>query len=133
MNFFARQDLARRRSRRLVVLFVLAVLAIVLAVDFLFLLFFGGMGTASDPGATAGGMVLATLLTLGIIGAGSLYRLASLRQGGAAVAMQLGGTPVPEDTHDFHYRRLRNVVEEVAIASGVPVPQATRPATPPSR
>ncbi|KFL36570.1 M48 family metallopeptidase [Arenimonas donghaensis] len=123
MNFFARQDLARRRSRRLVVLFVLAVAAIVLAVDFLFLLFFGGMGTASDPGSLAAGLLLATLLTLGIIGAGSLYRLASLRQGGAAVATQLGGTPVPEDTHDFHYRRLRNVVEEVAIASGVPVPE----------
>ncbi|WP_374601039.1 M48 family metallopeptidase [Arenimonas sp.] len=123
MNFFARQDLARRRSRRLVVLFVLAVAAIVLAVDFLFLLFFGGLGSASDPGSLAAGMVMATLLTLGIIGAGSLYRLASLRQGGSAVAMQLGGTPVPGDTHDFHYRRLRNVVEEVAIASGVPVPQ----------
>lgn len=123
MNFFARQDLARRRSRRLVVLFVLAVAAIVLAVNFLFLLFFGGMGTASDPGSLAGGMLLTTLLTVGIIGAGSLYRLASLRQGGAAVAMQLGGTPVPEDTHDFHYRRLRNVVEEIAIASGVPVPE----------
>lgn len=123
MNFFARQDLARRRSRRLVVLFVLAVIAIVVAVDFLFLLFFGGMGTASDPGSLAAGMAMATLLTLGIIGAGSLYRLASLRQGGQAVATQLGGTPVPEDTHDFHYRRLRNVVEEVAIASGVPVPQ----------
>ncbi|GAB2661612.1 M48 family metallopeptidase [Arenimonas aestuarii] len=123
MNFFARQDLARRRSRRLVVLFVLAVLAIVVAVDVLFLLFFGGMGTVSEPGATAGGMVMATLLTLGIIGAGSLFRMASLRQGGSAVAVQLGGTPVPEDTHDFHYRRLRNVVEEVAIASGVPVPQ----------
>lgn len=123
MNFFARQDLARRRSRRLVVLFVLAVVAIVAAVDFLFLLFFGGMGTASDPGSLAAGMAMATLLTLGIIGAGSLYRLASLRQGGQAVATQLGGTPVPEDTHDFHYRRLRNVVEEVAIASGVPVPQ----------
>lgn len=122
MNFFARQDLARRRSRRLVVLFVLAVVAIVLAVDFLFLLFFGGLGTASDPGSLATGLVLATLLTLGIIGAGSFYRMASLGRGGAAVAMQLGGTPVPEDTHDFHYRRLRNVVEEVAIASGVPVP-----------
>ncbi|WP_227978195.1 M48 family metallopeptidase [Arenimonas daejeonensis] len=68
-------------------------------------------------------MVLASLVSLGIIGVASLYRISSLRAGGAAVARQMGGTPVPEDTHDFHYRRLRNVVEEIAIASGVPVPQ----------
>lgn len=123
MNFFARQDQARRQSRRLVILFVLAVAAIVLAVNLVFLLFFGGMGKASSPGSLAAGLGMATLLTLGIIGFGSLYRLASLRQGGAAVALGMGGTPVPEDTHDFHYRRLRNVVEEIAIASGVPVPQ----------
>ncbi|MBP6627303.1 MAG: M48 family metallopeptidase, partial [Arenimonas sp.] len=69
------------------------------------------------------GTVLATVVTLGIVGVASLYRISSLRAGGAAVAQQMGGTPVPEDTHDFHYRRLRNVVEEIAIASGVPVPQ----------
>jgi Zn-dependent protease with chaperone function len=123
VNFFARQDQARRQSRRLVILFALAVAAIVVAVDLVFLLFFGGMGTATDPGALVLGLAMASLLTLGIIGIGSMYRLASLRQGGAAVATGLGGTPVPGDTHDFHYRRLRNVVEEIAIASGVPVPQ----------
>lgn len=123
MNFFARQDQARRQSRRLVFLFVLAVAAIVVAVNVVFLAFFGGMGVDTEPGALAAGIGLVSLLTLGTIGIGSLYRLASLRQGGAAVAMGMGGTPVPEDTHDFHYRRLRNVVEEIAIASGVPVPQ----------
>jgi Zn-dependent protease with chaperone function len=39
------------------------------------------------------------------------------------VALQFGGVPVPEDTTDFNLRRLRNVVEEIAIASGVPVPK----------
>src|SRR5690606_38171426 len=68
-------------------------------------------------------LVLSSLLSLGIIGFATLYRISSLRGGGAAVAAQMGGTPVPEDTRDFHYRRLRNVVEEIAIASGVPVPQ----------
>jgi Zn-dependent protease with chaperone function len=123
LNFFARQDQARRQSRRLVLLFTLAVVAIVVAVDLFFLLAFGGLSGVSAPGTTGAGLVMATLLTLSIIGVASLYRIASLRQGGAAVATQLGGTPVPEDTHDFHYRRLRNVVEEIAIASGVPVPQ----------
>ena len=44
-------------------------------------------------------------------------------RGGSAVALQLGATPVPADTDRFAYRRLRNVIEEIAIASGVPVPE----------
>src|SRR3546814_20344536 len=51
-----------------------------------------------------------------------MVRLASLRGGGGAVALQFGGTPVPEDTTDRYLQRLRNAVEEIAIASGVPVP-----------
>jgi Zn-dependent protease with chaperone function len=123
MNFFERQDQARRQSKRLILMFVLAVAAIVVAVDFVFLVAFGALGEDSTPEGVAAGVVFATLLTLGIIGVASLYRISSLRSGGEAVARQLGGTPVPEDTQDFHYRRLRNVVEEIAIASGVPVPQ----------
>ena len=52
-----------------------------------------------------------------------MYRIATLRAGGAAVAAQLGATEVPHDSGNFAYRRLRNVVEELAIAAGVPVPQ----------
>jgi Zn-dependent protease with chaperone function len=118
MNFFEHQAAARRTSTRLVVLFALAVLGIVLAVDFAVYVVFGG-------GSGQGGALLAftTLATLAIIGLGSLYRIASLRGGGEPVALQLGGVPVPEDTTDFNLRRLRNVVEEIAIASGVPVPK----------
>src|SRR5690606_28983876 len=43
--------------------------------------------------------------------------------GGEAVAQQMGGVQVAEDTTDLHLRRLRNVVEEMSIASGVPVPK----------
>jgi Zn-dependent protease with chaperone function len=123
MNFFERQDQARRQSKRLVFLFILAVAAIVVAVNLVFLVTFGGLKDTTSSSSVALGMVLSTLLTLGIIGIASMYRISSLRSGGSAVALQMGGTPVPEDTHDFHYRRLRNVVEEVAIASGVPVPE----------
>ncbi len=112
MNFFEHQAAARRASTRLVVLFALAVLGIVLAVDVVAYAMFG-------PEA----LVLATVATLAIIGLGSLYRIASLRGGGEPVALQMGGVPVPEDTTDFNLRRLRNVVEEIAIASGVPVPR----------
>ena len=114
MNFFERQARARRNTSRLVLLFGLAVIGIVLAVDLAVLVVFG-----SDPALLA----MSTLLALGVIGIGSLYRMASLRGGGEAVAQQMGGVPVPEDATDLHLRRLRNVVEEMSIASGVPVPK----------
>ena len=114
MNFFEHQAQARRVSTRLVVLFALAVIGIVLAVDFAVVTAVG-----YDPGV----LVFATLATLAVIGLGSLFRIASLRGGGEPVALQMGGVPVPEDTSDLNLRRLRNVVEEIAIASGVPVPK----------
>lgn len=123
MNFFERQDQARRQSKRLVVLFAAAVAGIVVALNAIVLLVGGGFSESTLPGTRWAAVVAVTLGTLGVIGIASLYRISSLRAGGAAVAQQMGGTPVPDDTHDFHYRRLRNVVEEVAIASGVPVPQ----------
>ncbi|MEO5565539.1 MAG: M48 family metallopeptidase [Luteimonas sp.] len=122
MNFFEHQAAARRASTRLVLLFGLAVLGIVLAVDAVVYVAFGAPGEMTADGS--GALVAATLVTLAIIGLGSAYRIASLRGGGGdSVALQQGGVPVPEDTTDFNLRRLRNVVEEIAIASGVPVPR----------
>ena len=113
MNFFEQQAAARRTSSRLVILFALAVIAIVLAVDAVV-----WVATQSPR------MVLfATIASVAVITIGSLYRIASLGGGGEAVAQQMGGTPVPENTTEPGLRRLRNVVEEIAIASGVPVPK----------
>ena len=119
MNFFERQAAARRNTSRLVLLFALAVLGIVAMVDLAAFVAFG----ASGGGGSGGLLVFCTLLTIGVIGLGSLYRVASLRGGGESVALQMGGTPIGADTTDFNLRRLRNVVEEIAIASGVPVPK----------
>ena len=113
MNFFEHQAAARRDSSRLVFLFVLAVIGIVAAVD---------IATWAATGSSAA-LAFATVATLATIGLGSMYRIASLRGGGEPVALQLGGVPVPENTTDPGLRRLRNVVEEIAIASGVPVPK----------
>lgn len=121
MNFFERQAAARKHSTRLVLLFVLAVAGIVLAVDLVLWLVLGAR--QATPGQSAAALVSATVVTLAVIGLGSLYRIASLREGGEAIAAQLGGVPVPEQTRDPQLRRLRNVVEEIAIASGVPVPR----------
>ena len=68
-------------------------------------------------------ILFSTLAVLGTIGISSLARTVSLAAGGGKVAEQLGGTRVGADTTDPLKRRLRNVVEEMAIASGVPVPQ----------
>ena len=122
MNFFEQQAAARSASTRLIVLFALAVIGIVLAVDFAAYIVFGG-GAHRLPGETGALLAFTTCATLAIIGLGSLYRIASLRGGGEPVALQFGGVPVPEDTTDLNLRRLRNVVEEIAIASGVPVPK----------
>src|SRR5690606_26076003 len=66
----------------------------------------------------------ATLVTLLIITLSSLIKTAILRRGGGGhVARSLGAVPVPPNTTDPQLRRLRNVVEEIAIASGVPVPE----------
>jgi Zn-dependent protease with chaperone function len=121
MNFFERQAAARRASVRLVLLFALAVLCIVVAVDFVVWVLIASREDATPAHALAG-VVFSTVLVVAVIGLGSLYRIASLRNGGAAVALELGGVPVPEQTRDPQLRRLRNVVEEIAIASGVSIP-----------
>src|SRR4051812_39381883 len=64
-----------------------------------------------------------TLGTLGIIGTGSFFKTLSLARGGRAVAELLDGRLVNPNSTDAQERKLLNVVEEMAIASGVPVPQ----------
>ena len=113
MNFFEQQAAARRTSTRLVLLMALAIAGIVLAVD-------GVVWVATQSPRM---VVFASLASVGVIAIGSLYRIASLGGGGEPVAQQLGGTLVPENTTEPGLRRLRNVVEEIAIASGVPVPK----------
>lgn len=132
MNFFEHQDRAQRRTRWLLFLFGLAVLAIVLVMNAIVLVLFGQAEpvAAGEPWLTreflarnVGVMAWTTVLTLGLIGLGSLYRTLGLRDGGGSVARELGGTRVDGDTGDPLRRRLMNVVEEIAIASGVPVPE----------
>ena len=115
MDFFAQQARVRRNARWLVVLFLLAVAAIVAAVD----LICAFLVIGPRPGA----LLAVSVAVVVVIGLCSLYRVASLRGGGSAVAVGMGATPVPADTANPAWKRLRNVIEEVAIASGVPVPE----------
>ncbi len=120
MNYFAAQDAARKRTGRLVILFLLAVVGVVAA------LYLPLAAIASSEGELPfwnppllGGIAVAVLL---VVGLGSLFKIAQLGKGGSAVAEMLGGTLVDPATRDPELRRLMNVVAEMAIASGVPVP-----------
>jgi len=128
-DFFQQQDVARRGTTRLVVLFSLAVLAIVVSVEVLLAATMGYFGRDPDTGAidwTAVGdprlLILATVGILLVVGGGSLYKIAQLRGGGRVIAEELGGRLVDGSTSDPVERRLLNVVEEMAIASGTSAP-----------
>lgn len=131
MNFFDHQEKARKQTRLLVFLFILALLAIVLAIEILALLFLGqpspeGSRSLLDPNFLSYNTPLvggAAVVTLAVVGLATMFRMASLRAGGGKVAVELGGVRVGADPRDPLRRRLRNVVEEVALASGVPVPE----------
>ena len=119
MNFFDAQDKARQASRWLVIVYIVSTVLIVAGVTTVI----AGALLASDvrvgPG-TIGAVALATALF--IFGA-TLFKTAVLSGGGGKVAKDMGGTLVPTNVQDPLRRRLRNVVEEMAIASGVPVPE----------
>ncbi|HKO32161.1 MAG TPA: M48 family metallopeptidase [Candidatus Limnocylindria bacterium] len=121
MNFFERQRQVRRMSTRLVILFVVAVIGIIAVVDLAAALAFGRK--TDTPAQLAGIIITVSLLTLVAIVLAAGFRMLSLRGGGGVVARGLGGVLVPQDTADPQLRRLRNVVEEIAIASGTPVPE----------
>ncbi len=128
MDFFQHQEIARRSTRRLVVLFVIAVVAIVVAVNFAATaIYFGFLmpsGTARVAGTLPTGFYLInTCIVLGLIGGGTAYKLSALSAGGASVANLVDAREVDMTTSDLLDRRLINVVEEMAIASGVPVPR----------
>ena len=128
-DFFERQDDARRKTGWLIFLFALAIV-----------LLSGGMylalGIALNPEAVPllaeaeqGAYfdvqlaILALICTSAFIAIGSLWKSSALKQGGATVAEELGGREVDSGASDPLERRLVNVVEEMALASGVPVPR----------
>ena len=121
MNFFDAQDRARRATRWLVIVYILATLLIVAGITLIAAAAFmmvGETGRPADPSVLA---VIAVLAALLIIGA-TLFKTARLSSGGGRVAVDMGGTLVSTDVTNPLRQRLRNVVEEMAIASGVPVP-----------
>ena len=123
MNFFRAQDEARGRTTKLVVLLVLAI--VVLTGTF-YVLAVLGEGKLLEHGEIdwfQPKLFLATSgVALAVILGGSLMRIAELSKGGGAIAVRLGGRLVSGVTKDPAERRYLNVVQEMALAAGLPVP-----------
>ncbi len=132
MNFFDRQEASHRATRHLVLLFGLSFLAVGLATGVVLL---AAVGAVNINSAAVGDnwfmsltnepqlLAITVAIVVGLMIVASLFRHATLSQGGGHVARMLGGTRIQSDDQDPSHRRLLNVVEEMAIASGLPVPE----------
>ena len=131
MDFFDRQELARKNSKHLIFYYIVAVIGIVcsfgfavLGARYLFLVQQSAQTNSLvrqsffDPEF----FLYSALGVLVLIILSTLFKISTLSEGGAAVAKSLGGKEVDPTTKDPRYRRLINVVEEMSIASGVSVP-----------
>ncbi len=117
MDFFEKQEKARLQTKWLVFYFALAVIGIIAVLHIGFSLLLGQpLDDWEMLGFTAAGVLVSVVI-------GSLVKIAELSKGGKAVAEMLGGVAVNPSTTDAGERRLLNVVEEMSLASGVPVPQ----------
>ena len=128
MDFFEAQELRHKRTKWLVLLYVLSILFIILGIFGTLALILRLSLLAPESVPAENNMqylllfaVVAAVNVL-IIGAGTLYKTSELQSGGQKIASLMGGTRIPSDTKDLGERRLLNVVEEMALASGVSVP-----------
>ena len=137
MDFFQQQELARKSSRRLVGLYALAVIGIAVTVHIVVCAIVALVQTMSVDDSVTVDYVTAWvesllspvifLLTMAgtavITVTTSIFKMFELSKGGAAVAESMGGREISPRTQDFKEKRLVNVVEEMAIASGVAMPR----------
>jgi Zn-dependent protease with chaperone function len=124
VDFFAAQELRRKKTKWLVLMYAAAIAFITIGI---YAVIAVALATQAPPGNTGGffnpvifGIV--ALVNVVVIGGASLYKTTELRSGGQQIASMMGGVRVPASTTDFAERRLLNVVEEMALASGVSVP-----------
>src|SRR5258705_2137105 len=101
MNFFARQANARRNARRLIWLFILAVIVVVFAVDTIVMVAFSALaghrnelsGSFADSMAAPSLWVLTSLIVLAVILLSSAYRSSQVSAGAMPVAVQVRAVP----------------------------------------
>jgi Zn-dependent protease with chaperone function/uncharacterized tellurite resistance protein B-like protein len=118
MDFFQNQDDARRRTRLLLMLFAASVVTIIML-----LYLAAGFATGWKGGLLDWKLLgLITAVSAGTIGLGSGFKILQLSSGGSVLARELGGRAIDPDTTHPDERKLLNIVEEMALASGIPVP-----------
>lgn len=133
MNFFEHQDQAKRNTTRLMFFLVLAVTSLIVMTVLLVaavIIFQGGDTYPPDQSLvdilsqTLSPELLFTVAAcvVAVVALASLYKLAQLSGGGQAVAESMGGKLLSQSSADANERKILNVVEEMAIASGTPVP-----------
>lgn len=128
MDFFQYQEDARKRTNLLILYYSLAV-ALIIGAIYLVVAVIAVYNRIDDEPFYAGQLwqpellIWTAVITGGIIGLGSLYKISTLAGGGKSVARMMGGQLAASETTDPDERQLLNIVEEMAIASGVPVPQ----------
>lgn len=132
MDFFDRQDQARKSTTKLVVLFILATIATVVAINAVVIgaRFFFFQDQEPGTAYSGGGFDLldpvlisvTSLITVAVIGGASLFKTAQIHGDGGKVARMLGGRLLDPKAADADENKLLNIVEEISIASGVPVP-----------
>jgi len=117
MDFFDKQARASKKTKWLVCYFLLAVAGIILTLQVVFALILDVPVT--DPEL----FLMVSVGVAGMVALGSVVKSVELSKGGRAVAAMLGGAPVDMNSREPGEQRLINVVEEMSIASGVPVPE----------
>ncbi|MDK9778457.1 MULTISPECIES: M48 family metallopeptidase [unclassified Vibrio] len=124
MDFFDHQDTARQRTGLLVFLFSLAVFVITGLVSVLSIgIYYGVTGEPFDQNTAISYVLLCFAGVVLIVAISSMIRLSDLSSnGGRGVAESIGGKLISSNTINAKHRRLLNVVEEMSIASGIPVP-----------
>ena len=130
MNFFQSQETARRKTSLLVLYYLLAVVFIIAGVYLAIAATFIGLAASAEspsgavPAAWNLELFLGVVVSIVIVvGAGTLFKVSQLRGGGSVVAQSLGGREVNASTTNRDERKLLNIVEEISIASGVPMPR----------
>ncbi len=127
MDFFAAQERAQRNSRWLIVLFIIAVFMIISLFYFAVVIFQGSTSLRGIHDAYIWWqpdlfIAITTIVSLFVL-AMSLFKIYQLsRNGGGDIARSLGGERVERDSIKPLERRLLNIVDEMAIASSLPVP-----------
>lgn len=135
MDFFQNQDKARTKTKVLVFYFGLAVVSMIILIyiGVAIAMNYAAMNSGSAGNAASQVSTVAWLhpeallfVTIGVttvIGLASLFKVSEIRRGGGEqVASMLGGRRISSATTDHHERVVMNVVEEMALASGIPVP-----------